>query len=87
MFAWRQVQRFIPAQWPQYVKVYNGSAVGFTRGPTNINLNPLVTRFATQNLVNALKEAANKPGGTTSLPFAKLPKVAFDVRLGRGERA
>lgn len=79
VFAWRQVNRFIPAQWPQYVKVYNGSAVGLTRGPTNINANLLVTRFPTQNLVDVLKEAANKPGGNTSLPFAKLPKVAFDM--------
>ncbi|KAL4429046.1 hypothetical protein ABPG77_006085 [Micractinium sp. CCAP 211/92] len=78
VFAWRQVQRFIPAQWPQYTKVYNGSKLGFTRGPTNINANPLVTRFPTQNLVDALKKA-DKPDGTTSLPFGKMPKVAFDM--------
>lgn len=81
LFAWRQVQRFIPAQWPQYTKVYNGSKLGFTRGPTNINANPLVTRFPTQNLVDALKKA-DKPDGTTSLPFGKMPKVAFDVSPG-----
>ncbi|KAL4430833.1 hypothetical protein ABPG75_006089 [Micractinium tetrahymenae] len=73
VFAWRQVGKFIPAQWPQYKKWYNGSSAGFMRGPTSQNTNPLVTRFPTKNLANALKHA-NDPNNTNAL-LKDLPDV------------
>lgn len=58
------------------MQVYNGSSKGFMRGPTNALTTFALTRFPTQNLVDAIRKATK--ANDTSLPFAKLPAVQFD---------
>ncbi|KAI7837734.1 hypothetical protein COHA_008456 [Chlorella ohadii] len=78
VWAWRQVKRFIPQQWsPKILKVYNGSAYGLVRGPTNTNYNPLVTRYPTANLATIIK--AGNESGISKLPFANEVAVPFSA--------
>lgn len=82
VFAWRQVSKFIPAQWRQYLHVYNGTATGFMRGPTNKNVNPLVTRYPTKTFVDGVKLSSSDPSVEPTLNPAlqNLPDAVSGVR-------
>jgi hypothetical protein len=75
VFAWRQVPRFIAAQWPQWFDIFNGSGSGYMRSADNINASPLLTRYPAKNLVEAIEASA--ANGTAFLPFGTLPVGYF----------
>lgn len=69
IFGWRQVPKFVAAQWPQYSSIFNGSAAGYLRSSDNENEGIFVTRYPTSNLLNYIKDTSEATG-TATLPFA-----------------
>lgn len=56
LFAWRQVQKFLPEQWPQYRDFFGGNSGGYLRSKTDLNNRVLVTRWPRSNLAAAVNE-------------------------------